>query len=222
MTRRAVTAEAVGTALLLFVVVSSGVATERLAVDPATGLLAHAVAVGLGVAALIWMFGRISGAHLNPGVTLALWRSGAVTAAVAGRYVVAQIGGGIAGVLLAHLSLGEPLAMATQRRLSVATAVSELVASFALVALILLLVRTHQVAVVAPAVGAWVACAIFATSSTGFANPAVTIARALTDTYTGIAPASLAGFVLAQVAGAGLATVTVSYLTPTLDRRETA
>ncbi len=197
--------EALGTGLLLYVIVGSGIAAEALAADSGVQLLAHAVAVGLGLGALIAMLQTVSGAHFNPSVTLAFWRTRALSTAKAARYVLAQVLGGALGVMAANLSFNQDIVtVSSTTRNGSGLIVAEVVATFVLVLLILGLVRTDRPGAVPFAVGAWVATVIFATSSTGFANPAVTITRIFTDTYTGIAPVSVPAFLTAQVI-AGLA-----------------
>ena len=204
--------EALGTGLLLYVIVGSGIAAETLATDPGVQLLGHALAVGLGLGALIAMLQTVSGAHFNPSVTLAFWRTGSLSAADAARYVLAQLLGGVLGVIAANLSFDEDIVtVSPTTRTGAGLIVAEVVATFVLVLLIVGLVRTNRSGAVPLAVGAWVAAVIFATASTGFANPAVTVTRIFTDTYTGIAPASVPAFLIAQViaglAAAALATV---------------
>jgi len=212
---RDVLAEALGTSLLLYVIVGSGIAAETLSLDPGVQLFAHAVVVGVGLGALIAMLQTVSGAHFNPSVTLGFWRTGAVSGATASRYAVAQVLGGVLGVVAANLSFGQSMArVSSTARSGLGLAFAEAVATFVLVLLILGLVRTGRSTAVPAAVGAWVACIVFATSSTGFANPAVTISRALTDTYTGIAPASIPGFLLAQVGAGALAALVASSFYP--------
>lgn len=195
-------AEAIGTGLLLYVIVGSGIAVERLGSDGAAQILAHGVAIGAGLAALIVMFAPVSGAHFNPAVTLGFWRTGDIAAATAGLYVIVQIAGAIGGVALANLSFGLTAAsVATTERSEPGTVLAEGIVTFVLVLLILALVRTGRTAAVGAAVGAWVAAIVIATVSTGFANPAVTIARTVTDTFTGIAPAHAPAFVAAQFVG---------------------
>ena len=219
MNRRAVLAETLGTGLLLYMIVGSGVAADRLSLDPAVTLMTHAVVVGASLTVLIWMFGPVSGAHFNPVVTLALWRTGSIGPQLIPSYAGAQVGGGLAGALLANLTFGVPaVAMSSNSRLALGTGVSETVVTFVLVLLILVLVRSENTTLVAPGVGIWVAAAIFGTSSTGFANPAVTLSRAITDTYTGIHPGSVTGFVIAQFIGSVLAVAAALVLVP--DRSE--
>lgn len=199
-------AEALGTALLLFVIVGSGIAVTELSSDSATQLFVHAVAVGLGLGALIAVLGPTSGAHFNPAVTLGFWLTGAIAKPVAAFYALAQVAGAVAGVGLANLTFDQDLFVVSERvRGGIGRPVAEVVATFVLVLVILGLVRTGRVAAVAPAVGAWVAAAIVSTPSTGFANPAVTVGRILTDTYTGIAPESVPAFVVAQLVAAVMA-----------------
>lgn len=197
---RSLAAEFLGTGLLLFVIVGSGIAVEGLSTDGAVQLLAHAVAVGAGLAALIAFLGPISGAHFNPAVTFGFWFSGSFPARSVGPYVGAQIAGAVLGVMVANASFGEAVvAVSDTPRGGAGPATAEFVATFVLVLLILGLVRSGRTTAVAPAVGAWVAAIIVATVSTGFANPAVTVARTVTDTYTGIAPASGLAFVAVQL-----------------------
>lgn len=210
--RNVLLVEGVGTGLLLYVIVGSGIAAEQLGVDPAVQLFSHAVVVGLGLAALIAVFQTVSGSHFNPAVTIAFWR----TTGLGGReglgLIGAQLIGAVAGVALANFTFEiEVLDIATNARTGIGVTVAEAVATFALVLAILALVRTGRHGAVPAVVGAWVAAIVFATSSTGFANPAVTIGRIFTDTYTGIAPASVAGFLIAQVM-AGFAAASVAAL----------
>lgn len=213
--RSSLFAEALGTALLLYVVVGSGIAAQGLAGDPGVMLLAHAVVVGLGLAALIAMLQTVSGAHFNPSVTLAFWRIRAIDRSRALGYGLAQVAGGILGVALASWSFNEPaMTLSSTARNGAGLLVGEAVATFVLVLVILALVRTGRPQAVPAAVGAWVAAAVFATSSTGFANPAVTVARAFTDTYTGIAPLSVPAFVAVQLFAGFLAALVALVLYP--------
>ena len=212
---RATTAEGVGTGLLLYVVVGSGIAAERLGSDAAAQLMAHAVVIGLGLAVLIALFQTVSGSHFNPAVTLAFWRSGAITGRLAIRYGSAQLVGAVVGVVAANFSFGVGMLQAsTTDRDEVGMILAEFVSTFILVLVILALVRTDRAQAVPFAVGAWVAAIVFATSSTGFANPAVTVSRVLTDTYTGIAAASVPGFVIAQLAAGALSLPVAQFLFP--------
>jgi glycerol uptake facilitator-like aquaporin len=210
---RRTASEAIGTALLLAAVVGSGIMAERLAGgNVAIALLANALATGAALVALILTFDSISGAHFNPAVTLAQ----AVRARISGRdasaYVAAQLAGAIAGVACTHLMFGEPLLSAsTHARAGMAQAFSELVATFGLVAVIFGCGR-RQPSAVPYAVGAYITAAYWFTASTSFANPAVTLARAATDTFSGIRPADVPAFLAAQIAGAALATGLFAWL----------
>ncbi len=210
---RRLAAEGIGTAFLLAAVVGSGIMGERLA-DGNVGLalLANTIATGAALVALILAFGPISGAHLNPGVTLADALYGRTPWREVGAYVGAQILGAFVGTLAANGMFEEPLFTAsTTARSGAALAASEVVASFGLVAVIFgsLRLRTEAVAV---AVGAYITAAYWFTASTSFANPAVTLARAATDTFTGIRPADAPAFVVAQLAGAVLAALLFRWL----------
>lgn len=217
--RASLWAEGLGTGLLLFVIVGSGMAVDSLGADTTSGLLAHALVVGMGLAVLIAMFITISGSHFNPAVSLAMWRIGRLSPRALGAYVATQMLSAVAGVLAAHATFaGEMIQVATVARPGLGRVLSEGIGTFVLVALILVLVRTDRLAVVPAAVGAWVATIVFGTASTGFANPAVTVARLLTDTYTGIAPRWVPMFLVAQVLGA-LAAV---FVTDRLLREETS
>jgi thioredoxin type arsenate reductase len=200
-------AEAVGTALLLAAVVGSGIMGERLAGgNVALALLANTVATGAALAALILTFGPVSGAHLNPAVTLTEAWQGRLPWREAPGYWSAQVLGAFAGVATAHIMFSEPLfAASRQARAGAAQMFSEFVATFGLVAVIQGSGRFHAAAVPL-AVAAYISAAYWFTASTSFANPAVTLARAATDTFTGIRPVDVPGFVLAQIAGAAAAT----------------
>jgi glycerol uptake facilitator-like aquaporin len=193
--------------LLLAAVVGSGIMGERLAGgNVAIALLANTLATGAALVALILGFGPISGAHFNPVVTLADAVQGRLPARTAAAYVAVQVAGAFAGVLLAHLMFGEPaFSMSTHERSGLAQALSEGVASFGLLAVIAGCAR-RQPNAVPFAVAAWITAAYWFTASTSFANPAVTLARAATDTFAGIRPADVPAFVAAQLAGAALAT----------------
>jgi glycerol uptake facilitator-like aquaporin len=204
---RRVAAEALGTALLLAAVVGSGIMGERLAGgNVALALLANTLATGTALSALILSFGPISGAHFNPVVTLADLLRRRIDRRVAAAYVAAQIVGAFAGVCLAHLMFEEPLLSAsTHARSGAGQGLSEVVATFGLVSVILACARS-QPRSVAFAVGAYISAAYWFTASTSFANPAVTLARAATDTFAGIRPADVPLFLGAQLLGGLLAT----------------
>jgi glycerol uptake facilitator-like aquaporin len=218
--RRAL-AEFLGTALLAAIVVGSGIMATRLSPgDTGLQLLENSIATALGLTVLILMFAPVSGAHFNPVVTLAdyiLSRSSGSqpelrTIAI---YIPAQTAGAIAGTILANLMFALPAATAsTHVRSSGSLWLSELVATAGLVLLIFSLARTGRGLLTAPAVGAYIGAAYWFTSSTAFANPAVTIARAFTDTFAGIAPGSVSGFIAAQLAGAVLGVAAIAVLYP--------
>jgi glycerol uptake facilitator-like aquaporin len=203
--RRAI-AEGVGTAFLLAVVVGSGVMGERLSHgDAAVTLLANSLASGAGLTALILAFGRVYGAHLNPLVTVAEAFHGGVPWADVPPYVLAQVCGAIVGVVIAHLMFADRVfTLSRHGRAGVAQIFSELVATFGLIVVIRGAARFGAPAV-ALGVGCYILAAYWFTSSTSFANPAVTIARALTDTFVGIRPRDVPGFLVGQAAGALIA-----------------
>ncbi|HET7545248.1 MAG TPA: MIP/aquaporin family protein [Polyangiaceae bacterium] len=215
MIRKAVS-EGVGTAFLLATVVGSGIMGERLAGgNVAIALLANTIATGAGLVALILTFGPISGAHFNPVVTVAdAWEGGRPWSDVP-IYVVAQVLGGVLGVAVAHAMFGEAVYSASQHvRSGPAQLLSEFVATFGLLSVIWGVSRKN--APFTPfAVGAYITAAYWFTSSTSFANPAVTLARSLTNTFSGIRPADAPGFIGAQVAGALAATALFRFLVPT-------
>lgn len=216
MVRRAV-AEAVGTAFLLAAVVGSGIMGERLAGgNVAIALLANTIATGATLVALILTFGSISGAHFNPAVTLADASQGGLAWREVPVYIAAQVLGAFAGVAVAHLMFGEPLFSASSHvRAGGAQLFSEFVATFGLLAVIWGCARLRSSAVPF-AVGAYITGAYWFTSSTSFANPAVTLARAASDTFAGIRPADTPGFIVAQLAGAMAATLLFRWLVPSL------
>lgn len=214
LARRAV-AEATGTALLLATVVGSGIMAERLAGgNVAIALLANTIATGAGLVALIIAFGPISGAHFNPVVTLAdAWQRGLAWSDVP-AYVTSQFSGAAAGVVLAHTMFDlSPITTSTHARTGAGQLVSEFVATFGLLAVIWACARRRPTA--APfAVGAYITAAYWFTASTSFANPAVTFARTLTNTFSGIRPADAPAFVVAQLLGALGATALFRWLLP--------
>ena len=214
---RCAVAEAVGTALLLATVVGSGIMGERLAGgNVAVALLANTVATGAGLVALILTFGPISGAHFNPVVTLADASQGGLPWTAVPLYIAAQVLGAVAGVAAAHVMFSEPLySLSRHARSGGAQAFSEFVATFGLLAVIWGCARTRSSAVPF-AVGAYITAAYWFTASTSFANPAVTLARSLTDTFSGIRPQDAPLFMVAQLLGAGAATALFRWLTPTL------
>jgi len=206
MNLRPVLAEALGTALLLAAIVGSGIMAERISGgNVGVALLANAIATGGALFALIVMFGPISGAHFNPVVTLALTLQRESGAKWLLPFLMAQVAGGIVGVWLAHLMFDLPILQAsTKVRTGLGQWVAEATATFGLVLLILLGVRMAAASLPA-AVALYIVGAYWFTASTSFANPAVTIARSLSNTFAGIAPSDAPAFIAAQLAGALLA-----------------
>jgi len=216
LARRAL-AELVGTALLLMAVVGSGIAAERLSPDAGLQLLVNAFVTGAALTAVILTVGPVSGAHLNPVVTLADRGFGGLDTRETGAYVAAQITGGMIGTVVANLMFSLPaVELSTRSRSSGGLWLGEVVATFGLVVVIFGVVRSGRRTAVPFAVGAYVFSALLFTSSTSFANPAVTVARTLSATFTGIAPGSVAPFVLAQVAGGAMALVVIRTLYPAI------
>ena len=218
MLLRRLVAEALGTALLLSAVVGSGIMGERLAGgNVAIALLANTIATGAALVALILTFGPISGAHFNPVVTLADASQGGRPWRDVPAYILAQILGAFAGVAVAHVMFKEPaLFLASHHeRSGLSQLTSEFVATFGLLSVIWGCVRRRP-GLVPIAVGAYITAAYWFTSSTSFANPAVTLARSATDTFAGIRPADAPGFIFAQLAGAASATALFRWLVPVL------
>jgi glycerol uptake facilitator-like aquaporin len=212
---RRVVAEALGTALLVAAVVGSGIMAERLAgPDEALALLANTVATGAALVALLLTFGPVSGAHFNPVVTACLAASRELSARDALVYGLAQVAGAIAGAALAN-SMFElaPITWAATERHGAATLLSEAVATFGLVGVIIATGRRRP-SVTPLAVAAYIVAAYWFTASTSFANPAVTIARAASDTFAGIRPQDVPAFILAQSAGGACAAAVFGWLTP--------
>ena len=210
---RRLVAECLGTALLLATVVGSGIMAERLAGgNVALALLGNTIPTGAILFVLITMLGPVSGAHFNPAVTLAFWLRREIKLNVALAYVGVQIIGAVMGTLVAHAMFEEILLQtSTNIRNGPAQWLSEGVATFGLVATILGTLRWRPEAV-PTAVGLYITAAYWFTASTSFANPAVTIARSLTDTFSGIAPANAPGFILMQFVGAAVATGLMAWL----------
>jgi glycerol uptake facilitator-like aquaporin len=210
-------AEALGTAFLLAIVIGSGVMAERLSGgNVAIALLANTLATGAGLVALILMLGSISGAHFNPAVTLADASQGGLPWREVPVYVIAQVTGAFAGAALAHIMFELPVFFASDHvRAGTAQLVSEFVATFGLLATIWGCAR-RKPSYVPFAVGAYITAAYWFTSSTSFANPAVTLARAASDTFAGIRPADAPGFIVAQLLGAAAATAAFRWLVPAL------
>lgn len=215
--RRRATAEFVGTALLLAAIVGSGIMGERLSSgNVALALLANSLATGAALTALILTFGPISGAHFNPAVSLADASQGGASWGQASIYVLAQFLGALAGVAVADVMFGEPpYAFSTHVRSGSAQAFSESLATFGLLAVIWGCSRRRSSAVPF-AVAAYIVAAYWFTASTSFANPAVTLARAFTNTFAGIRPQDVPMFWVAQLAGAAAATLLFRWLVPSL------
>jgi glycerol uptake facilitator-like aquaporin len=214
---RRLVSEGVGTAMLLAAVVGSGIMAERLSAgNQAIALLANTVATAAALVALILTFGPVSGAHFNPAVTVADASQGGIPWSEVPGYIGAQVGGAVVGVWSAHAMFQERLFMlSVHTRSGSAQWFSEFVATFGLLAVIWGCSRRRSAAVPF-AVAAYIAAAYWFTASTSFANPAVTFARALSDTFAGIRPTDVPGFVVAQFAGAMAATVLFRWLVPAL------
>lgn len=214
---RRVLGEFIGTALLLAAVIGSGVAAERLSADVGLQLFENAAATAVALVAIILAIGPVSGAHLNPVVTLADRFFGGISTREAGVYVGAQLAGGAVGAMVANLMFSLPaVEVSTKVRSSGGLWLGEVVATFGLILVIFAVVRSGRASAAPFAVGAYIGGAYFFTSSTSVANPAATIARGLSDSFAGIAPSSAPAFVLAQLAGAALAVVVVRALYPTV------
>jgi glycerol uptake facilitator-like aquaporin len=209
---RRLAAELIGTAFLVGTVVGSGIMAERLTADTAVALLGNTLPTGAILVVLIAVLGPVSGAHFNPAVTLAFFLRGELGARNALAYVAAQIGGGLIGVFAAHLMFEAPLLQAsTHVRTGPGQWFAEIVATFGLVGVILGGVRFRSDAV--PwLVGLYITAAYWFTASTSFANPAVAIARAFTDSFSGIRPIDLPGFIVAEIVGSLAALVVFGWL----------
>jgi arsenate reductase len=205
--------EFIGTAFLLIAIVGSGIMAETLTTDPGLQLLENAFATAGALAALILALGSVSGAHFNPVVTLADRAFGGLSNRDTAGYIAAQVTGGIVGVILANLMFDLPaIALSTNARTGSHLWLAEGIATVGLLVIIFGVVKSGRSDVAAFAVGGYIAGAIFFTSSTAFANPAVTIARTLTDTYTGIQPSSAPPFIIAELAGAAMAIGIAAFL----------
>jgi glycerol uptake facilitator-like aquaporin len=227
---RRVLAEFLGTGLLVAVVVGSGIAAAELSPgDTGLQLLENSTATVLGLAALILMCGPVSGAHLNPVITLADWflerrRAGGADLRTVGAYVTGQVAGGVCGALLANAMFEVGFHVSDTGRASSGHLLGEVVATAGLVALVFALSRTGRAALAAPTVAAYIGAAYWFTSSTSFANPAVTVGRLFSDTFAGIAPSSVPAFVAMQLVGLAVGVAVVLALYPdagaSLDRSE--
>ncbi|MBO6757818.1 MAG: aquaporin family protein [Roseibium sp.] len=209
---RRLAAEFLGTGTLVCTVVGSGIMADRLSDDVAVSLLGNTIPTGAILVVLITMLGPISGAHFNPAVTFAFWLKRQITLPVAGPYIVSQILGGICGSLVAHFMFELEIVQTSETiRTGAGQWAAEIVATFGLVATILCGIRFREAAV--PwLVGLYITAAYWFTASTSFANPAVAIARSFTDTFSGIRPVDLPGFLISELIGAALAVVVFSWL----------
>jgi glycerol uptake facilitator-like aquaporin len=222
---RRLLAEFLGTGLLVTVVVGSGIAAQQLSPDDVgLQLLENSTATFLGLAVLILLFGPVSGGHFNPVVSMADWflgrrRGVGLTPTDVAVYTVAQIAGGICGAILANVMFEVGTSFSTKHRASGGHLVGEVVATAILVALIFALVRSERGALAAPAVGAYIGAAYWFTSSTSFANPAVTVGRMFTDTFAGIAPASAPAFIGMELIGLVVGLVILLALYPDAGER---
>ena len=202
---KAYLSEYLGTTFLLMIVVGSGIMGQSLSDNDSITLLANTIATGSGLIVLIWMFGKISGAHFNPAVSVVMFANGELSSRNFILYGLLQVSGAISGTLLANYMFGlDALQVSVNSRSGLNLYISEVVATFGLL-LVILRVRTVRPELVAPAVGLYITSAYWFTSSTSFANPAVTIGRMFTDTFTGIDPGNVLFFTTAQFIGAFLA-----------------
>jgi glycerol uptake facilitator-like aquaporin len=203
---RRLTAELLGSALLCAVVIGSGIAAQRLSPgDSGLQLLENALATALALPVLILVFAPISGAHFNPAVSLVDSAMGMRSWRDTALYIPTQILGCLGGAVLANLMFGQsPMTLSTTQRLTPAHFLSEVVATAGLILVIFLLAQSHRAGITPLAVGAYIGAAYFFTSSTSFANPAITIGRTVSDTFAGIAPGSAPGFIAAQLVGAAV------------------
>ncbi len=212
---RKLLAEFIGTAFLLAGIIGSGAMAARLTDDVGLQLLINAFATGAVLVAVILSLGSISGAHINPAVTLVDWWYGGVTNREAGGYIAVQLSGGVVGVLIANLMFDLNLiSWATTDRTGPDLWLAEIVATFGLVLVIFGVVRSGRPEAAPYVVGAFIAGAFFFTSSTAFANPAVSVGRMFSDTFAGISPESVPAFLAGQLIGAGAAVVAIRALFP--------
>lgn len=216
MTRRLL-AEFLGSALLAALVIGSGIAAQRLSDDTGLQLLENAAATAAGLFALILMFGPVSGAHFNPVVSLVDAAFGGVPWRTAMAYIPTQVIGCVVGAIVANGMFElSAVSISETDRATAAHLLSEVIATAGLIVVIFALVRSGRAAIAPAAVGAYIGAAYWFTSSTSFANPAITVGRVFSDTFAGIAPASVAPFILAQLVGGALAFALVRYLYPDL------
>lgn len=212
---RRAAAEVIGTGILVAAVVGSGIMATDLTEDLALALLVNALSTVAALGVLIWALGPISGAHFNPAVTAVAWVRKEIQPAEGATYMVAQVAGALLGVALANVMFELPAWQAsTNDRVALSTLLGEVVATAGLLAVIGALTRTGRGHLGPILVPAWIGAAYFFTASTSFANPAVTIGRAFTDTFTGIAPASVAPFIAAQLVGAAVGALLTEFFYP--------
>jgi arsenate reductase len=221
---RVLLAEWLGSAFLAAIVVGSGIAAQQLSPgDIGLELLENAAATAAGLYAIILVFGPVSGAHLNPVVSFVDAAFGGLPWRTAGAYLAAQVAGCVAGAVTANVMYGRTaVSISVHHRVTAGHLLSEIIATLGLLLVIFALARTHRGASAAAAVGAYIGAAYFFTSSTSFANPAITIGRILSDSFAGIAPASAPAFVAAQAIGGILAIAAIKALYPALTPAEAA
>jgi glycerol uptake facilitator-like aquaporin len=214
--QRRLVAESVGTAFLIIAVIGSGIMASRLSPDDlGLQLLENAAATAGALIGVILMFGAVSGAHFNPAVTLVHRMFGTITTRDTILYTIAQVIGGCVGAVIANIMFElDPINLSTKSRSSGALWLSEVVATIGLLLVIYGCIRTGRAAAVPFAVGVWIGGAYWFTSSTSFANPAVTVARTLSDSFAGIKPSSAPMFIVMQLIGAVLAFALIGYLYP--------
>ena len=217
---RRLLAEFLGSAFLAALVIGSGIAAQNLSHDTGLRLLENAAATAAGLFAIILMFGPVSGGHFNPVVSLVDAAFGGLSGRDALAYIPAQIAGCITGALAANGMFAlSAITISTHHRASPAHLLAEVIATVGLLLVIFALARTGRAATAPAAVGAYIGAAYWFTSSTSFANPAITIGRMFSDTFAGIAPASAPGFIVAQLAGGGAALLAIRSLYPDLGPR---
>ena len=214
-TARRLIGEFVGTFFLLAAVVGSGIMAQNLSADVGLQLLQNAFATAGALIALILAFAAVSGAHFNPAVTITDFALGGIERSLAVAYIGVQTVGGMLGVMAANVMFDLPaIDFSTKDRSAVHLAIAEGVATLGLLLVIFLIVRAGDARTVAFAVGGYIAAAYYFTSSTSFANPAVTLSRMLSDTFAGIEPASAPGFIIAQLVAVGVAIPLIRFLAP--------
>jgi glycerol uptake facilitator-like aquaporin len=213
MKYKAVFAEFLGTGILVAAVVGSGIMGSNLSADLLVALIANTIATVLALGILILTLGPVSGAHFNPVVSMALAIDQRVKAATVAPYLVAQFAGAVSGAILANVMFGaEAIQVSSKGMVSEGSAIGEVVATAGLVFIILNLIQTKRTELIAVAVPAWIGAGYFFTSSTSFANPAVTVGRIFTDSFAGIGPQSVPSFVIAQLLGAAIGIVLAKVL----------